>query len=126
MKKKYTYVIYKNDEVQFIGFDSLSAISRKERSDNTIKIHEEVSEDEGPSAVSLLIDILNGGEIPEGNKSRAIICNETGVVYKTVYEASKILNVAASSLYPHLKGDKNYHKVKGLTFRYAYNADGEV
>lgn len=125
MKRKYLYVIYKTDTgaIYQIGFDSLQAISRKEKPDNRIEIFDEVSNTAGPSNVSLLIAILNHGVIPEGNKTRCIVCNETGIVYKTVYEASKALNIATSSLYPHLKGDKNYKTVKGMTFRYA-NADG--
>ena len=120
MRKKYIYIIYNSaNTVHFIGFDTLSAISRKEKPDNTIKIFDEVSDAEGPSAVSMMIDIFNGGEIPEGNKSRAIVCVETGVVYRTVYEASKTLKIATSSLYPHLKGLEGHKSVGGLTFRYA-------
>ena len=49
---------------------------------------------------------------------RAVVCEQTGVVYKNPFQAAKDTGVNHAYLYMHLTGHQSYKKCKGLTFKY--------
>lgn len=117
-RKKYLYAQTTAGRITYIGVDTLSTIEKYDTDDIITRIFDQTSDEEAPKAMTTLIETLCLGEVPEGNK-KGIICNETGTYYRSVYEAAKSIGTSDTSFYLHLKGEKQYSNVRGLTFRRA-------
>lgn len=117
-RKKYLYTQTTNDRLIYVGVDTLSTIEKYDSPDITTNIYEPTTDEDAPGVITTMLQILSPTCIPEKNK-KGIICNETGIYYRSVYEAAKSLHTSDTSFYLHLKGEKQYSKVRGYTFRRA-------
>lgn len=85
--------------------------------DNTydVTVLEEYSS-EGFAAYQALYNPLK----VEEPRTVPVQCVETGVVYKTPYQACKELGLSFSAMSCYLQGKKNYKSIKGLHFKRVY------
>lgn len=117
-RKKYLYTQTVNGRLMYIGVDTLSTIEKYDSPETKTSIYDQTTDEDAPKAITMLMQVLSPDGIPEKNKD-GIICNETGIYYRSVYEAGKSLHTAVTSFYFHLDGKKAYSKVRGYTFRRA-------
>lgn len=135
----FTYQIQTDTEIVYIGFGHLNEIysfqnvmcypSFDKSADYTVIIHDAYkTRYEAVNAVNVLINEICKGRLPRlnmetyANKGRAIICNETGIIYPNAYEACKMLHIQPPRLCNHLKRRKGHKTIHGLTFTYAPRA----
>lgn len=131
----YTYQIQTESEVVFIGFGRLNEIiglrsiaalpSFNPAQKYTIIVHEGyVNRIEAMNNSMRLIREVGHGVLPLFNretginKGKAIVCNETGVVYSSAYKACQALGIHPPRMSNHLRGAKGHKTIHGLSFRY--------
>lgn len=131
----YTYQIQTETEVLYVGFGKLRDIfefkkllslpSFDQTKNYTVIIHRGYpTRFEAANNSMRLVREIGQGVLPLFNKElgfnrgKAIICNETGVVYPSAYEACKLLKIHPPRMSNHLQGLKGHRTIHGLTFSY--------
>lgn len=132
----YVYTVSEPDgPILFVGLDLLSNLVRfrelmKNPEFDPFKTYEiELRESapnpfEGRRAQYRLLNELFGCNTPPLNRSQnlshhmSVLCEQTGIIYRSAAEACDNLNLSQSQLSQHLAGKRGYKSVKGYTFRY--------